>query len=161
VTVAAALLLAVHLGHDRARGHAPDERMAVLAVSGEDGVLTRKLGHYAARDRLLADVQVQEAADLAGAVDLRAFFLESANARHLPQVAERPFPVDVHDADSSVDVSPSGRPSSRALRRRRMILPLRVLGNPGRKSISFGATAVPRRLRTNASSSRRSVSSGG
>jgi len=39
-----------------------------------------------------------------------------------------------------------------------MILPLRVLGRPGRKSISFGATAVPRRLRTNPSNSRRSAS---
>ncbi len=41
-----------------------------------------------------------------------------------------------------------------------MILPLRVRGRLGRKSISFGATAFPRRLRPNPMSSSRSASEG-
>src|SRR5450759_4941540 len=158
VPMAAPLLLAVHLRHDRARRHAAHQRMTMLAISGKDRIVARELGHHPARDRLLADIQMQEAADLAGAVNLRAFFLETADARHLAQVGKRAFTVNVH-ADSSVEISPSGRPISRALSRRRMILPLRVLGRPGKKAISFGATAVPRRLRTKASSSRRSASS--
>ncbi len=65
-----------------------------------------------------------------------------------------------HAPASSVEVSPSGSPSSRALSSRRMILPLRVRGSVGRNAISFGATAAPRRLRAWPSSSRRSSSVG-
>ena len=41
--------------------------------------------HHADGDGLLADVEVQEAADLAGAVELGALLLEPADAQHLPQ----------------------------------------------------------------------------
>ena len=46
---------------------------------------------------------------------------------------------------SRVDRSPSGRPSSRARSRRRMILPLRVCGRSSENAISRGATAGPSR----------------
>ena len=92
---------------------------------------------------------MQEAADLAGAVELRALLLEAADAQHLPQQGAHVRGVVLEAASfgvivipfSSVEVSPSGSPSSRALSRRRMILPLRVCGRRRRKSISFGATA--------------------
>ena len=62
---------------------------------------------------------------------------------------------------STVDVSPSGRPSSRAFSKRRMIFPLRVCGSASTNSISLGATAAPSRLRAWPSKSRRSVVVGG
>src|SRR5581483_1363118 len=67
---------------------------------------------------------------------------------------------DAAGSVSRVERSPSGNPSSRALSRRRMILPLRVFGTLGRKSISLGATTAPRRLRAKPSRSRRSSSLG-
>ena len=66
-----------------------------------------------------------------------------------------------HAADaafSRVERSPSGRPSSRARSRRRMILPLRVRGRSALNAISFGATAGPRRFLAWPNSSRASVS---
>src|SRR5690606_3713162 len=156
---AAAFALAEHLGHHRCGRHAACQRMAVLAVGGEDAVVVAQLRHRAGSDRLLADVQVQEAANAAGAVELGAFLLEAPDAHHLPQQSARVVALGRH-VDSSVDVSPSGSPSSRALSRRRMILPLRVLGRFGTKSISLGATAAPRRLRAKPSSSRFSASPG-
>lgn len=61
---------------------------------------------------------------------------------------------------SSVLVSPSGKPSSRAFNNRRMILPERVFGSDAMNSISRGATPAPSFLRQNCSSSRRSFSVG-
>ena len=46
-------------------------------------------------DRLLADVEVEEAADLALDVELRAALLEAADEQHLPVQRER-F-VSIHD----------------------------------------------------------------
>ena len=90
--------------------------------------------------RFFADVEVQEAADLALAVGLGALLLQAPDAQHVGE--ER----NAHAPDSSVEVSPSGKPSSRALSSRRMILPLRVCGSALANSISFGATAAPRRF---------------
>ena len=61
---------------------------------------------------------------------------------------------------SRVEVSPSGRPSSRALSRRRIILPLRVLGRLSMKSISRGAMPEESLLRAKRMSSRRRASVG-
>ena len=50
--------------------HAARQGLAVLTVGGHHGVLGREGLHHADRHRLLADVEVQEAADLRGAVQL-------------------------------------------------------------------------------------------
>src|SRR5690606_1936102 len=101
------------------------------------------------RDRLLTDVEVEEAADLALRIELGRLLLEAPDAEHLPeQVHEVLSGGRAHASlPSRVEVSPSGRPSSRALSRRRMILPLRVFGSVARIAISRGATAGPSRTR--------------
>ena len=162
---AAAFELAHHLGHQRTHGHTPCQRLPVVAVGGHDGVTRLQRSHDTDRDRFLPVVEVQEAADLLRLVELDALGLEAANAQHLPvQVLQvRTVEMDLFAHFSSlsrVDRSPSGRPSSRALSSRRMILPLRVLGRLARKSISLGATAAPSRLRAWPSNSRRSASPG-
>ena len=75
---------------------------------------------------------------VAGAVQLDAALLEAADPQHRAQQLDaRSRSADRrlvgHDGRSSVDRSPSGRPSSRAFSRRRMILPLRVLGRSSAK----------------------------
>ena len=65
------------------------DRMAVLAVRRDDGVVRAEHLHHADRDRLLAVVEMQEAADLPGAVELRAAVLELADAQHLAQQVQR------------------------------------------------------------------------
>src|ERR1035437_2072495 len=110
---------------------------------------------------------MQVAADLAAADQLCPLLSEGPEAEHFMEQEQVVVVPDVktvcrvgiapdvcgggcgwfvHEA-SSVEVSPSGRPSSRALSSRRMILPARFFGMLGRKSISFGATAAPRRTR--------------
>ncbi len=103
--------------------------------------------HDADGNRLLAVVEVHEAADRARAVELGA---TSSNwrMRSISRSSTSPrSPVspaaDRHAAPSSVDRSPSGSPSSRARNRRRMILPLRVRGSCSAKAISRGAMAAP------------------
>ena len=112
------------------RRDAAHQRVTVLAVRRDDRVLRRERLHRTDRDGLLADVQVHEAADLRRAVELDALLLEPAHPQHLAQQLEAVLAVDVrgraHDAGSSVEVSPSGSPSSRAFSSRRMILPLRL-----------------------------------
>ena len=64
-SAAAAVGLAVHLGHERAGRDAPRQRMAVLAVRGHDGIIRREGLHGPDGHRLLADVEVEETVDLA------------------------------------------------------------------------------------------------
>ena len=161
---AAARRLAVHLGHERGRRQAARERVAVVAVGGDERVVRPERRHGPGRDRLLADVEVEEAADLAQAVQLGRLLLEAPDEEHLAKEREPLLAVEpgegrrrsAHALSSSVETSPSGRPSSRALSRRRMILPLRVRGTVGTNEISFGATTAPSRTRAWASSSRSS-----
>src|SRR6516225_3243444 len=110
---------------------------------------------------------MKETSNLHGAVKLDAFFLQAANAEHLAkqmqasitlQLWEDRMCLFLHSLVSNVDRSPSGSPSSLARSRRRMILALRVWGSMSLNSISFGATAEPRRSLANPSSSRRSLS---
>ena len=68
-----------------AREHAAGQRLAVLAVGAGDVVVGPQRGEAADRDRLLADVEVAEAADLAEAVGLAGLLLEAADQQHLPQ----------------------------------------------------------------------------
>src|SRR5690606_25229886 len=98
-------------------------------------------------------------------VEFVALLLEAANTDHAAQEGTDMVVVQLHPGGhlafpSSVDRSPSGRPSSRARRRRRMILPERVRGRLSRKTISRGATAGPSRLRAWPRNSRSSASSG-
>ena len=153
--VAAAFGLAVHLGHDRIHRHAAGESMAVLAIGRDHRVGWRQRLHRTDGDRLLADVEMHESADLLLLIKLGAFLLEAPDAHHRAQQCQQVLAVQMrlwrmgvaHDgASSRVERSPSGRPSSRARSRRRMILPLRVRGKSGRKAISFGATTGPRRF---------------
>src|ERR1051325_11940279 len=91
---------------------------------------------------------MKKAKDLLRLVQLHTFGLEMPDADHLAQQMMQmgviePDLVTHRSSLSSVDRSPSGKPSSRALSNRRMIFPLRVFGRFARKSISFGATAAP------------------
>ena len=78
-------LPAEQLGHDGARRHAARERLAVIAVRRDDVVVGAKHRDRAGADRLLADVQVAEAADLAERVRLGAALLEAALEQHRAQ----------------------------------------------------------------------------
>jgi hypothetical protein len=80
---AAAVALAVELGHQRARRHALGERVAVTAMRRGDPVAGPQMGADADRSRLLADIEVEEAGRLAlAAGDLRRK-LEAAQQHHL------------------------------------------------------------------------------
>src|SRR3974390_3449299 len=119
-------------------------------------------------DRLLAIIEVHEPADFLLRVEFSTFVLETTDSDHLLQQIQhvlagqpRLFTWCGHRSSlSSVEISPSGKPSSRALSNRRMILPLRVFGKFCRNAISFGDTAGPRRCRACPSSSLRSLSLG-
>ena len=148
------------------RRDAPRQRMAVLAVGGDDRVVRRERLHHADRDSLLADVQVQEAADLRRGVELGALLLEAADAQHLAAAGAARGRVRRRQGTAGAGavggeaLMPSAllqgreialrQPSSRAFSSRRMILPLRVFGTLSMKSISFGATTAPSRLRRKA-----------
>ncbi len=174
---AATLELALELRHRRAHRESPGERMAVLPVGGDHGVIGREGLHHADGARLLADAEVEEAADRRLAVELDAALLEATDPQHLAQqvegvvllgraslrrvaLADRRSRSPRHCCASSVEVSPSGMPSSRALSSRRMILPLWVWGRCWSKAISRGATAAPSRRREKPSRSRRRSSLG-
>src|SRR5690606_7801381 len=124
-------------------------------------VLGDQLLDHAGRDRFLADVEVQEAADLLLLVELAAALLHASDAQHRAVELQRAQLVGQlgHPPVSSVEVSPRGRPSSCALSRRRMILPLLVLGRSSRNASSRGATAGPSSLRAWARMSRSSAAS--
>ena len=105
----------------------------MLAVRRDHRVLGAERGEHAGRDRLLADVEVEEAADLLCRVVLGAALLEppdrGSSAPQQPRAPRRASGVTARPRASTV--SPSGRPSSRARNSRRMILPLRVRGRSG------------------------------
>ena len=108
----AAVRLAVHLGHDRARRHTARERMAVLAVRGHHRVIAGERGHRARRNRFFSDVQVQEPADLLLGVELRALLFEAAHAQHLTQEGERLVGGDVELAHQSASTGARTIPAS-------------------------------------------------
>ena len=82
---AAALELAVHLGEEAPGGDAASEGVAVLPIGGDDRIVRLERLEGAHGDGLLADVQMQEAADLPRAVELRTLLLEAPDAQHLAQ----------------------------------------------------------------------------
>ena len=91
VAVRAALLLAVELGHDRVRVRSLGERVAVRAVRRGDHVVRLERGADARGDRLLADADVQEARQLAGAEALLDLLLEAADQQHLAEELVQPL----------------------------------------------------------------------
>ncbi len=81
--------LAAQLGHQRPRVGAAGEGVAVVAVGGDEVVVGAQQAHRPHRHRLLADVQVEEAADLPLHVDLGATLLEAPDEEHGPVLRER------------------------------------------------------------------------
>ena len=81
----APLDLAVELGHDRVRVRSARERVAVRAVRRREHVAVLHRAADADRDRLLADRDVQEAGQLAGAEPLLHLLLETADQQHLAE----------------------------------------------------------------------------
>ena len=162
---AAAFQLPIHFSPQRVHADATCQRLAVLAIGGHDRVLRLQRLDHGDRNGLLTVVEMHEPRIFSPWYNSKHF---SSN-RRIRSIAVstwhtcawsrctlsfivRPFP--------RVEGSPSGNPSTRAFNRRRMILSLRVRGRPGEKSISFGATAAPRRFRAWPSRSRRSASEG-
>src|SRR4051794_40217097 len=77
-----ALLAAEQLGHDAVRLGAARERVAMRAVGRDEVVLVAHRAHGADDGRLLADREVQEAADLGLRVHLTRSLLEAADEHH-------------------------------------------------------------------------------
>ena len=71
------------LGHEARGSHAARQRVAVVAVVRDDVVVGAQRRIAPTADRLLADVEVQEAADLALARTSRATLLEAPDEEHL------------------------------------------------------------------------------
>ena len=146
--------LAVHFSHHSGHRHPPHQGMPVFAIGGDNAVGLGQHRDDARRDRLFSIIEVQEAADFFLGVEFGAFVLEFAHPYHVREQLQHMRPVEFRLVDhshvssvSSVEISPSGRPSSRAFRSRRMILPDRVFGSVFRNTISRGATAGPSFLR--------------
>ena len=74
---------AEQLGHHLFGGDAAVDRHAMVAVGGDHPVLRLAQRDQAGADRLLADIQVQEAADLALLVELGSSLLHPADQHHL------------------------------------------------------------------------------
>ena len=85
VAVRAALGLPVELGHQLVRMGALRERVTVRAVRRGDHVAVRERAADADGAGLLADRDVQESGQLAGAETLLDLLLEAPNEEHLPQ----------------------------------------------------------------------------
>ena len=83
VAVAAALDLAVELGHDLVRVRALGDRVAVRAVGRGDHVAVLERAADADGDGLLADGDVEEPGQLAGAEALLDLLLEAPDEEHL------------------------------------------------------------------------------
>ncbi len=73
------------LRHDCSRADSARQRLAVIAVSGDDVVIGPDHGHDAGRDRFLADVQVTEPANFSQRVCFRAPLFEAALEHHRSQ----------------------------------------------------------------------------
>jgi len=71
-------------GHYPLGIHAAGEHVAMIAIAG-DHLVTLFDGHlHANDDRLLPDVQMAETSDQPHAIELTCFFLEAADAQHVP-----------------------------------------------------------------------------
>jgi hypothetical protein len=73
------------MGHGRLGLHAAGQGVAVVAVGGDDVVVGAQHADRADGHRLLAAVEVAEAADLLVLVEHRRPLFEPADQQHLPQ----------------------------------------------------------------------------
>jgi len=89
LTVAEPVAAPEQLGHDPTRVGALRQTVAVLAVRRDRVVVGAQHGRRADGHRLLADIQVEEAADLAERVALRSLLLEATDQHHLRQELPR------------------------------------------------------------------------
>ena len=71
-------------GHHALGVHARGEHVAVIAIGGDDLVARLDRHLHADDDRLLADIEMAEAADIAHAVELARLLLEAADEQHPP-----------------------------------------------------------------------------
>jgi hypothetical protein len=85
VPVAAALDLAVELGHDLVRVRALGDGMAVRPVRRSDNVAVLEGPADADRNSLLADRDVQEARQLSSTESFLDLLLEATDEQHLPK----------------------------------------------------------------------------
>jgi len=74
-SVRAAFILAIHFSHEHAHVHAAYQCMGMFTIRRDDVVFGRERMKRAHCGCLFTDIQMQKAANLAGAVKLRAFFL--------------------------------------------------------------------------------------
>ena len=146
---------------------APRQRMSMLAIRGHDRVIAGERSHAAYGHSLLADIEVQKAADLSGAVQLRRTSPRSAGSAASRADTQCPDP----DRNARADTCRSSHGLQRrsiAFRQAELtgpeqaaqIFPIASRGSEDANSISFGATTAPRRERAKPSNSRRSASSG-
>ena len=70
------------LGHDAFGVHAAGQHVAVVAIGGDHLVAVLERHLHADDHRLLADIEVAEAADMAHAVELAGLLLEAADQQH-------------------------------------------------------------------------------
>ena len=75
--------LAVELGHERLGIHADGHRVSMIPIRGDDVVVLAHEGAATDGDRFLADVEMQESADLFGLVGAQGAFLKATDADHL------------------------------------------------------------------------------
>jgi hypothetical protein len=94
--------LAAQLGEEQARIRAPGQRITVIAVVGDQVVVRAHLADGAHADGLLADVEVEEPADLALDVELGTALLEAAYEEHLPVQRQRLISIHLPLFRSSV-----------------------------------------------------------
>ena len=85
---------AVELGHGALRIRALRQAVAVLAVGGDRVVVRAERRGRADRHRLLADVEMEESADLPERVRLGGLLLEAADQEHVGQQLLRDGGVD-------------------------------------------------------------------
>ena len=116
---AAAVLAPEQLGHDRVRAGAARERVAVGAVGGDQVVAVAQRPRRADDRRLLADRQVQEAADLGLGVHLAGALLEAPDQR-------------------------ASSPATRVRRRVRAASAPRAPGEPGATWSAIAGATIPR-----------------
>jgi hypothetical protein len=89
LAAADAVDLAAQLGHERSRVGAAGESISVVTVGGDEVVVGPQQAHRPHRHRLLPDVQVEKAADLALHVELGTPLLEPPDEEHGPVLRER------------------------------------------------------------------------
>ena len=121
VAAAAAFDLAVELGHDPLDRRPLRDRVPVGAVRRRDDVLARERGADARRRCLLADRDVQEPGQLAGAEAILDLLLEPADEQHLAEEAAQ---------DLLRDARPSGPGPLFDGRHRAAIMLIRRCGPP-------------------------------